>query len=100
MADALVDLAEIKTGEDWNAHPLPEQVVKLFHEALQEYSGEVIMAVFDHSEDQYRYSCFEKYFKNLKTAVDKEQALIKKNRFYEKHSLQTGQHRISPRRIP
>ena len=40
----------------------PELVAKLFHEALQGSFEEVPMAVFDNSEDQYRYSCFEKYF--------------------------------------
>jgi len=40
----------------------PELVAKLFREALQGYFEEVTMAVFDNSEDQYRYSCFEKYF--------------------------------------
>ena len=40
----------------------PELVAKLFHEALQGCFEEVTMAVFDNSEDQYRYSCFEKYF--------------------------------------
>jgi len=42
----------------------PELVAKLFHEALQGCFEEVTMAVFDNSEDQYRYSCFEKYFGN------------------------------------
>ena len=40
----------------------PELVAKLFHGALQGCFEEVTMAVFDNSEDQYRYSCFEKYF--------------------------------------
>lgn len=43
----------------------PELVAKLFHEALQGDFEEVAMAVFDNSEDQYRYSCFEKYFGNM-----------------------------------
>lgn len=43
----------------------PELVAKLFHEALQGDFEEVAMAVFDNSEDQYRYSCFEKYFANM-----------------------------------
>ena len=40
----------------------PELVAKLFHEALQGSFEEVTMAVFDNSEYQYRYSCFEKHF--------------------------------------
>lgn len=43
----------------------PDLVAKLFHEALQGDFEEVVMAVFDNSEDQYRYSCFEKYFGNM-----------------------------------
>ena len=43
----------------------PDLVAKLFHEALQGDFEEVAMAVFDNSEDQYRYSCFEKYFGNM-----------------------------------
>ena len=43
----------------------PQLVAKLFHEALREDFEEVAMAVFDNSEDQYRYSCFEKYFGNM-----------------------------------
>ena len=40
----------------------PELVARLFHENLTGNFEEVTMAVFDNSEDQYRYSCFEKYF--------------------------------------
>ena len=40
----------------------PELVAKLFHQALTGDFTEVTMAVFDPSEDQYRYGCFAKYF--------------------------------------
>lgn len=40
----------------------PELVARLFHENLTGNFEEVTMAVFDNSEDQYRYSFFEKYF--------------------------------------
>lgn len=40
----------------------PELVAKLFHEVLKGHFEEVTMAVFDHSEDQFQYSCFAKYF--------------------------------------
>lgn len=43
----------------------PELVARLFHENLTGNFEEVTMAVFDNSEDQYRYSCFEKYFGKL-----------------------------------
>lgn len=42
----------------------PELVAKLFRNNLTGSFEEVIMAVFDNSEDQYRYSCFAKYFEN------------------------------------
>ena len=40
----------------------PALVAKLFYDALQAYTGDVVMAVFDNSENPYRYFCFEKYF--------------------------------------
>lgn len=40
----------------------PKLVARLFHEALKGCFEEVTMAVFDNSEDQYRYSCFARYF--------------------------------------
>lgn len=43
----------------------PELVARLFHDNLVGNFEEVTMAVFDNSEDQYRYSCFEKYFGNM-----------------------------------
>ena len=43
----------------------PELVARLFHDNLTGNFEEVTMAVFDNSEDQYRYSCFEKYFGNM-----------------------------------
>lgn len=48
----------------------PELVAKLFHEALQGYFEEVAMAVFDNTEAQHRYSCFEKYFANTDAGAE------------------------------
>jgi uncharacterized protein (TIGR02452 family) len=48
----------------------PELVAKLFHEALHGYFEEVAMAVFDNSEDQYRYSCFAKYFESMDAGAE------------------------------
>lgn len=42
----------------------PELVARLFCDNLTGSFDEVAMAVFDNSEDQYRYSCFAKYFEN------------------------------------
>ena len=43
----------------------PELVARLFHDNPTGYFEEVTMAVFDNSEDQYRYSCFAKYFESM-----------------------------------
>ena len=43
----------------------PELVARLFHNNLTGNFEEVAMAVFDNSEDQYRYSCFAKYFESV-----------------------------------
>ena len=43
----------------------PELVARLFCDNLMGSFEEVAMAVFDNSEDQYRYSCFAKYFENM-----------------------------------
>ena len=40
----------------------PELVARLFHDNLTGNFEEVTMAVFDNSEDQYRYSCFARCF--------------------------------------
>lgn len=50
----------------------PDLVAKLFHEALQGDFEEVAMAVFDNTEDQHRYSCFEKYFRDGNVGVESE----------------------------
>ena len=43
----------------------PELVARLFHDNLIGNFEEATMAVFDNTEDQYRYSCFKKYFGNM-----------------------------------
>lgn len=43
----------------------PELVARLFRDNLIGNFEEATMAVFDNSEDQYRYSCFKKYFGNM-----------------------------------
>ena len=48
----------------------PELVARLFHENLTGNFEEVTMAVFDNSEDQYRYSCFAKYFESMDAIAD------------------------------
>ena len=48
----------------------PELVARLFHENLTGNFEEVTMAVFDNSEDQYRYSCFAKYFESMDAGAD------------------------------
>ena len=44
----------------------PELVARLFHDNLMGNFEEVAMAVFDNSEEQHRYSCFEKFFGDRK----------------------------------
>ena len=48
----------------------PELVARLFHDNLTGIFEEVTMAVFDHSEDQYRYSCFAKYFESMDAGAE------------------------------
>lgn len=48
----------------------PELVARLFHDNLAGNFEEVTMAVFDNSEDQYRYSCFAKYFESMDAGAD------------------------------
>ncbi len=48
----------------------PELVARLFHDNLTGNFKEVTMAVFDNSEDQYRYSCFEKYFESMEVGTE------------------------------
>lgn len=48
----------------------PELVARLFHDNLTGNFEEVTMAVFDNSEDQYRYSCFAKYFTNMDAGAE------------------------------
>ena len=48
----------------------PELVARLFHENLTGNFEEVTMAVFDNSEDQYRYSCFAKYFESMDVGTE------------------------------
>ena len=52
----------------------PELVAKLFRGALQGDFEEVAMAVFDNSEDQYRYSCFAKYFASMDAGAESNRA--------------------------
>lgn len=40
----------------------PETVARLFREAITDCFTDITMAVFDPSEDQFRYACFEAYF--------------------------------------
>lgn len=48
----------------------PELVARLFHDNLTGIFEEVTMAVFDNSEDQYRYSCFAKYFESMDAGAE------------------------------
>ncbi len=48
----------------------PELVARLFRDNLTGNFEEVTMAVFDNSEDQYRYSCFAKYFESMDAIAD------------------------------